>query len=267
MTMPAPPPYGVSSTVRWRSWVKSRRSWTCRSIRWSWRALPINERSSGERYSGKMVTTSSLITGSSRLGQVQQSGGRVEHDATTPDVDLGHDRRHERDQDFAAIGQSKDQQVLGGPGLQGSHLTDLDAADRHDLEPDQIPLIPGFFFPVVGQDVSQELDAAQRFGTVAVVGVLEAEQEDAVVVAGAAQDQRTGFRGAGHKERAGHEPLVRGARENLHGHLTAQSVRLANTSDDNLHGPVLQKVMLRRSVDQVGLPEGDLPAGPLVGHA
>ena len=28
ITMPAPPPYGVSSTVRCRSWVQSRRSWT-----------------------------------------------------------------------------------------------------------------------------------------------------------------------------------------------------------------------------------------------
>ena len=29
--MPAPPPYGVSSTVRCRSWVQVRRSWTCSS--------------------------------------------------------------------------------------------------------------------------------------------------------------------------------------------------------------------------------------------
>ena len=33
ITMPAPPPYGVSSTVRCRSSVQSRRSCTCRSIR------------------------------------------------------------------------------------------------------------------------------------------------------------------------------------------------------------------------------------------
>ena len=26
-TMPSPPPKGRSSTVRWRSWVKARRSW------------------------------------------------------------------------------------------------------------------------------------------------------------------------------------------------------------------------------------------------
>ena len=59
--MPAPPPYGVSSTVRCRSVVKSRRSWTCKSSRPSWRALPIRDSSSGARYSGKIVTTSIFI--------------------------------------------------------------------------------------------------------------------------------------------------------------------------------------------------------------
>ena len=49
ITMPAPPPYGVSSTVRCRSWVQVRRSWTCTSSRpWS-RALPVSESPSGAR--------------------------------------------------------------------------------------------------------------------------------------------------------------------------------------------------------------------------
>ena len=40
ITMPAPPPYGVSSTVRCRSWVQSRRSCTRRSSRPASCALP-----------------------------------------------------------------------------------------------------------------------------------------------------------------------------------------------------------------------------------
>ena len=52
MTMPGPPPYGVSSTVRCRSWVQSRRSCTRRS---SGRArAPADQRErSGARYSGR----------------------------------------------------------------------------------------------------------------------------------------------------------------------------------------------------------------------
>ena len=49
MTIPAPPPYGVSSTVWWRSVVQSRRSWTVTSSRPLARALPGRLRSSGAR--------------------------------------------------------------------------------------------------------------------------------------------------------------------------------------------------------------------------
>ena len=49
ITMPAPPPNGVSSTVRWRSVVQSRRSCTRRSSSPAWRALPTSDRSSGAR--------------------------------------------------------------------------------------------------------------------------------------------------------------------------------------------------------------------------
>ena len=58
MTMPGPPPYGESSTVRWTSSVQARRSWTPTSSSPLVRALPSSEASSGARYSGKIVTTS-----------------------------------------------------------------------------------------------------------------------------------------------------------------------------------------------------------------
>src|SRR5690606_33209301 len=61
MTMPGPPPYGVSSTVRCRSWVHSRRSWTWTSRRPARRALPRREMSRTSKYSGKIVMMSSLI--------------------------------------------------------------------------------------------------------------------------------------------------------------------------------------------------------------
>jgi len=49
MTMPGPPPYGASSTVRCRSWVKSRRSCTARSISPSAMARPTKDSRSGAR--------------------------------------------------------------------------------------------------------------------------------------------------------------------------------------------------------------------------
>ena len=55
-TMPAPPPYGVSSTVRCRSVVQVRRSCTCSSSSPFSTALPGSETRSASRYSGKIVT-------------------------------------------------------------------------------------------------------------------------------------------------------------------------------------------------------------------
>src|SRR5450631_3564548 len=195
-----------------------------------------------------MVTTSTLTQRPSQLVQVQQTGGRVEHNPATLDVDFGHDRAHERHQRLAAIAQTQNEQVLGRPGLQGSNLADLHTADCYDLESYQIPFVPGLFVPIVGQDLSQKLGTSQRFGSVAVVGVLESEQEDAVVVPGGAQDQRTDFRGVGLERRTAHEALIRSTGENLYGHLTAQSVSFANSGDDNLHETVLQRVLRKQSV-------------------
>jgi len=52
-------------------------------------------------------------------------------------------------------------------------------------------------------------------GSVAVVGVLESEQEDAVVVPGRAQDQRTDRRGVGLERRTRHEALIREVKSDL----------------------------------------------------
>ena len=49
ITMPAPPPYGVSSTVRWRSCVHVRRSWAAKLTVPASIALPTRESRSGEK--------------------------------------------------------------------------------------------------------------------------------------------------------------------------------------------------------------------------
>src|SRR5690349_10502311 len=69
MTMPAPPPYGVSSTVRCRSCVCSRRSCVRTSISPDCRALPSSDRSSTSKNDGKIVTMS-IRMGPTLLGGV-----------------------------------------------------------------------------------------------------------------------------------------------------------------------------------------------------
>src|SRR6478736_5981224 len=101
MTMPAPPPKGLSSTVRWRSWAKSRRSCTRTSRMPSRRALPMSDRSRGARYSGKIETTSRRMVRRSLVGELEQAGRRVDDDAAGLDVDVGDDLVDERHQGLA----------------------------------------------------------------------------------------------------------------------------------------------------------------------
>src|SRR5690242_7318615 len=78
-------------------------------------AFPISETPSGlPKYSGKIVTMSMrsvffrptpapyIPIRLLRLGVVKQSGRRIDDHDAGPDVDLGHDRLHERDQSLAA---------------------------------------------------------------------------------------------------------------------------------------------------------------------
>ena len=67
-TMPSPPPKGRSSTVRWRSWVKARRSWVRRSTRPARAARATTPWVSGlTKKSGKMEMRS-MRMGCGRLG-------------------------------------------------------------------------------------------------------------------------------------------------------------------------------------------------------
>src|SRR5689334_4898924 len=100
MTMPGPPPYGLSSTALCTSCVQSRRSWTPTLIRPLSIAFPSNAARSGARYSGKIVTTSICI---------EQALWRIHDDTAAANVHSGHDLAHERDQRLAAITDDHEQ--------------------------------------------------------------------------------------------------------------------------------------------------------------
>ena len=77
MTIPAPPPYGVSSTLRWRSVVCSRGSCTRTSSRPCARARPSSDASSGPaKYSGKIVNDVDAHATCRRSGRVRARTGR-----------------------------------------------------------------------------------------------------------------------------------------------------------------------------------------------
>src|SRR5919112_6147824 len=94
ITMPGPPPYGVSSTVRCTSDVQARRSYTEISSSPAARALPTSDRSSGPKYSGKIEMMST------RIGlEIQQTFGKVGDHASACHVDRRDhdgDERYER---------------------------------------------------------------------------------------------------------------------------------------------------------------------------
>ena len=76
ISIPAPPPKGVSSTVRCLSSVKSRRSWIFTSSR-SWAlALPRRDMSSTSKNCGKMLMASILIFDTSFQVYFKQPFGR-----------------------------------------------------------------------------------------------------------------------------------------------------------------------------------------------
>ena len=113
ITMPAPPPYGVSSTVWCRSWVQRAGRGRARSSSPLSRALPASDSSSGARYSGKIVTTSmrtplvlaAASTQTGPVGDLEPAAGEVDH---------GHQRLHERHQDLAPSGADGQQVLAGG---------------------------------------------------------------------------------------------------------------------------------------------------------
>src|SRR5436190_22859263 len=96
-TIPAPPPNGSSSTLRWRPSACSRRSCTRSASEPDWiaRATTPSE-NAASIIRGKMVTTSKRMSSV----QLQQAFGRVDDDAPRGPVHAA-DRLDERDQPLA----------------------------------------------------------------------------------------------------------------------------------------------------------------------
>src|SRR5688572_798631 len=138
--MPAPPPYGVSSTVRCRSVVQRRRSWILRSRSPRSCALPGNESVSGARYSGKIDTTS-MRTCSVLLERLEQPGPVGDQETAVPEVDLGHERRDERDQGVVTPLPAYDEQVLGRRVQDVRHGPHRCAVGGEHLEPQQLVVV------------------------------------------------------------------------------------------------------------------------------
>src|SRR5436305_76355 len=136
MTIPGPPPYGLSSTVRCTSLVHRRRSCTATWTTPASRALPIRDSSNGARYSGKIVTTSILTA--VPASQVQQPFRRRQYDSAGVQVDRRDDRADERDQRPTAVGPAQHQQVGGRPVLHADHLAQILPGAVHGGESDQL---------------------------------------------------------------------------------------------------------------------------------
>ena len=106
ITMPAPPPYGVSSTVRCRSWVQVRRSCTPSSTRPVSIGLadqrePQRREVVGEDRDdvGPEQRPSRERVRARRARRVGEQPGHVgDHEAAAGEVDLGHERLDERHQ-------------------------------------------------------------------------------------------------------------------------------------------------------------------------
>ena len=184
--MPAPPPYGVSSTVRWRSWVQSRRSWTCTSSRPLSCALPGSESPSGARYSGKIEIDVDAHVRARR----EKSGLVVDDDPAAGDVDLGHERGDEREEHLA-LRRTDHQEVLGRAVLDAVELADGLTVGRLHAEPDELVVVEllGVLGQLGGVDAAGQLGAAGGLGGGAAVDLREADHQLARV--GAASRPRS----------------------------------------------------------------------------
>src|SRR5215470_2107908 len=108
MTIPGPPPKGVSSTLRCTSWAQFRRSCTANSIRPRSAALPSRETPSGLKYPGKIVMMSTFTASARNLAlgtalpQVKEAGWRVDDEPPASQIHLDGNRRHERHEHLRA---------------------------------------------------------------------------------------------------------------------------------------------------------------------
>src|SRR5690242_14108780 len=243
ITMPGPPPYGVSSTVRCTSCVHRRRSWTATSSTPAERARPMSDRSSGLRYSGKIVTMSTLMC---RPSQFEQARWRGQYDPPARDVNGRHDRADERYERLPPVGHPHHEQVGGRPVVDADDLTQRCAVHVHHGEADQLEVVE--LVGIVGLAdlgrVDAQPDPARLLGAVAVHDALERDDQPALVWPYRLDPQRlralpagrprAGLSGGG-QLRPGGEARRRVVRRHLDHDLATDTVWPDDLADDQLH--------------------------------
>src|SRR4051812_7261431 len=244
ITMPAPPPYGVSSTVRCRSWVHVRRSWMWTSSSPASCALPGKESRRGARYSGKIVTTSRRTSG--LVFDRAKQPRLVDHSQPAAGyVDLRHQLRDERDQHFAAVRCVHRQQVLTGTVDDLGDLADGLADGGQHPQADELVIVVllGILRCLVGVDVRVQDEPAQPLCGRTVTDVLEPDQQPRLVPSGGADGQCGGPVGAlrdgptrGLRAQGGTpgDPPLWLVGTQLDRKLPVDAVRLADASDHHL---------------------------------
>ena len=200
--------------------------------------------------------------------ELEQAGRRVDDHAPALDVDLGDDRGDERHQAPPPAGQRSRRAGPAPARSQAGHGAELSPAGVDGLEADELVLVPR----VLVVDV---LDGSRRRRTDGCRAAPRPQCGRDCPRTPAARCRCAGGRRAASapagtpepatasvaKPRAGHEARCGVVGVGLHGHLTAQAVRLADPGDEQLdpRGPILSG-----GQDVAGMPGGGLPAYPVV---
>src|SRR4051812_23292721 len=172
ITIPGPPPYGVSSTVRCRSAVKSRGLTVATVMTPASRARPTTPAASaGSISSGRIVTTVNLIRSPP---VVRQAVRRIDRDDARREVDRLDELVDERQQplELAIV----DHQQILHPAVDRVDRAPRGAIDELDLTADEI--VEQDVVVVQREGLAIDLDdlAAQRLGVVARGDALEQDE-------------------------------------------------------------------------------------------
>ena len=143
ITMPGPPPAGVSSTVPCLSMACARMSMASSDHRPALSARPARLTPSGPgNISGKIVSTVAR-----HIAGVLRHARQHDDDVLRGDIDFRHDRIGERQQQrLAALRGGDFDQVAGAEIMQRGDGAERDAFRRDGGKPDQVGVVPGVVF-------------------------------------------------------------------------------------------------------------------------
>ena len=217
--MPAPPPNGVSSTVRCRSVVQSRRSCTRRSSsplvagladerEVERRQVLGEDRDDVDAHVSRRLAADGLL-GDHEVRRVggQQAAGRVEHDATAGDVDhRARSRATNGTRVRAPSGSRSTSMSCAGRCSRPTISPSTATVDVLRAQPGELVRVPGVV--LVGRVlVDDQLGPAHRLGRRAVGDLRERHVPAALLDARAHDGQRTARGGLGraarHRRRTG----------------------------------------------------------------